>query len=360
MNDDALPRGGVNTGLDFAILDVFSDPLILVDAERRVVAANWAATEVLGASGDGNNLIFAVRDPALLSATDAVLAGGDGETVDLRIEVPVACIYRVRVASIRGDVEGAPAAALVFQDITAVQTAENTRADFVANVSHELRSPISSIIGFIETLRGPAREDAEAQERFISMMHEEAHRMARLIDDLLSLSRVEAMEHVRPEERIDVADVVRTTVSLLAERARERGMEIRVTVDEALAAVPGDRDELSEVFNNLIDNAIKYGALRTAVEVRLEPVARIPDVGGAGIAVTVANQGEGIAADHLPRLTERFYRIDKGRSRNLGGTGLGLAIVKHIVNHHRGRLIIDSAPGQGVTVAVYLPSGPGS
>ena len=246
-------------------------------------------------------------------------------------------------------------ALMVFHDVSSETMAEQMRQDFVANVSHELRSPIASLIGFIETLQGPAKEDAEARDRFLGIMGDEAQRMARMIDDLLSLSRVEASERMRPQEQVNIAELLSMTRELLLSRAKENAMELVFDIAPDLPVIAGDRDELMEVFQNLMDNAIKYGQDETFVKISAVQVDRIPEIGGAGIAVAVENEGEGIAPDQLPRLTERFYRVDKGRSREMGGTGLGLAIVKHIISRHRGRFNIESTVGKGATFTVYLP-----
>jgi len=244
--------------------------------------------------------------------------------------------------------------------MTAVKRSERMRADFVANASHELRTPLASLTGFIETLRGAAREDAAARERFLAIMAEQAQRMARLVDDLLSLSRIEMNEHLAPTERVDIEQVLRTVADTLEQRAAARDMRIVVDLPAGLPKVLGDADELAQVFQNLLDNAIKYSRRGTTIDVGAHPSPRFlpgvrPGERPAALAITVRDHGEGIARDHLPRLTERFYRVDAARSRELGGTGLGLAIVKHIVSHHRGALDIDSELGEGTVFTVHLP-----
>ena len=250
---------------------------------------------------------------------------------------------------------------LVLRDETRAKRAEQTRADFVANASHELRSPLSALIGFIETLLGPASDDIQARERFLGLMHTEAMRMTRLVDDLMSLSRVEINEHVPPKSAVVMADVLRGVADTLSVRAEDKGITIELAITEALPPVLGDGDQLTQVFHNLVDNAVKYGRQGTAVRLIAQPAERVAERasgGGAAVSVAVIDQGEGIAAIHLPRLTERFYRADEGRARRLGGTGLGLAIVKHIVNRHRGTLTIASTVGVGSTFTVVLPAAP--
>ncbi|MEY9144420.1 signal transduction histidine kinase [Bradyrhizobium elkanii] len=230
------------------------------------------------------------------------------------------------------------------------------RADFVANASHELRTPLAALSGFIDTLQGPAREDARARERFLGIMHTQATRMARLIDDLLSLSRVELSAHVRPEASIDVVPIIRQVADGLEALASERQVEIEVGLPQAPVMIAGDREELLRLFENLIENALKYGASGGRVIVSLNQAASGASGEGAPeIRVMVRDFGPGIAPEHLPRLTERFYRVDVGDSRNQGGTGLGLSLVKHILNRHRGRLLIESVPKNGATFTACFP-----
>jgi two-component system phosphate regulon sensor histidine kinase PhoR len=240
-------------------------------------------------------------------------------------------------------------ALVVLHDTTALRRAERMRADFVANASHELKTPIAGLAGFIETLRGPARDDASARERFLGIMGEQADRMRRLVDDLLMLSRIEQHEHARPDAAVDLGRVLRSVLDLLQLKAASRSVRIELDLDPALPRAVGDSDELTIVFQNLVDNAVKYARPGTAVRIAARPL------GEDRVAVAVADEGDGIPAAHLPRLTERFYRVDAARSRQLGGTGLGLAIVKHVVNRHRGRLDIQSAPGKGSVFTVVLP-----
>lgn len=350
---DSIPV--VTSGDDAqAILDHLPDPLILLGPRREVVFANRAAVDLLQASYRERDLAQSFRHPVVLEIADAVLGGAPERNAEIDILIPVPRTLLARAVALPPG-QGAARAMLTFRDMTDSRQIEQIREEFVANVSHELRSPISAIVGFIETLRGPAREDPVARERFLGIMAEEAQRMARLIDDLLSLSRVEATEHVRPRELVDVPAILGAVHDLLGRRASERQMEIRLELGEGLEPIPGNRDELSEVFHNLIDNAIKYGRAGTPIRVAAQLIERIPHLGVAGVAIAVENHGDGIEAEHIPRLTERFYRVDKGRSRKLGGTGLGLAIVKHIVSHHRGRLAIESAVGTGARFTVYLP-----
>jgi two-component system phosphate regulon sensor histidine kinase PhoR len=242
---------------------------------------------------------------------------------------------------------------MTFHDLTPLRRVEEMRADFVANASHELRTPLAALSGFIETLQGSARDDAKARERFLAIMREQARRMARLIDDLLSLSRIELNAHRRPDTPVDLVPIVRQVVDSLETLARDRGVAVNVEAANALTVL-GDRDELVRIFENLVENALKYGAPGKRVDIKL----------GAGLStenepeaqVSVRDYGPGIAPEHLPRLTERFYRVDVKESRAQGGTGLGLALVKHILNRHRGRLTIESASGAGASFTIHLPT----
>ena len=352
------------------VLQALPDPVLLVDAERHVVQANAAAESQFGRNAVGRDLSAMVRHPALIDAVEAVLEGGASREVELVFPVPVERVLRARIEPLTGEARE-PLALIAFQDMTAAKRTDQMRADFVANVSHELRTPLASLIGFIETLQGPARDDPEAQIRFLAIMQQQAQRMARLIQDLLSLSRIELNEHKPPTGEAELGPILGGLADALALKAAERGMTIRLGAPAPIAgveafadlgrmpAVQGDRDELTQLFQNLIDNAIKYGRTGTTVRVACwrEPV-ELPGKRAGGrpsLAVAVIDEGEGIAREHLPRLTERFYRVDKARSRDMGGTGLGLAIVKHIVSRHRGRLAVDSTPGVGSVFTVHLP-----
>ncbi len=341
-----------------AIVDGLPDPLISVDRQRRIVRTNLAAVSLLGTVGAERDLSTVLRQPQLLAAIDALLeTGADGNfsradqsAVELALAGPpeldlIAHLRRLPRAAADGSL-----ALIVLHDTTALRRAERMRADFVANASHELKTPIAGLAGFIETLRGPARDDATARERFLGIMAEQADRMRRLVDDLLMLSRIEQHEHARPDAAVDLGRVLRSVMDLLQLKASSRNVKIELSFDPALPPAVGDFDELTIVFQNLIDNAVKYARPATTVRIAVRPV------GSDRLAVAVSDEGDGIPATHLPRLTERFYRVDTARSRQLGGTGLGLAIVKHVVNRHRGRLDIQSSPGKGSTFTVTLPA----
>jgi len=348
-----------------AVIAAVPDPLILLDERRQIVRTNTQAAAFVGAVAARADLSVAVRNPSVLAAADAVLRGELTRAVDFTLTVPIERQLRARIARIdRPSIDGA-VAVLSLHDITQLKRAEQMRADFIANASHELRTPLASLLGFIETLRGPARDDGEARERFLVIMHDQASRMTRVVEDLLSLSRIELNEHVMPKDQVTLDLVLRQVVDALELRASERGMRIQMELAARLPDILGDHDELAQVFQNLIDNAIKYGRAGTGIVVTAKNVSRPSrdaDTGFASfVSVSVRDLGEGIAREHLPRLTERFYRVDTARSREMGGTGLGLAIVKHILNRHRGFLEIESTPGVGSSFTVFLrrhPAGP--
>jgi two-component system phosphate regulon sensor histidine kinase PhoR len=340
-----------------AVIAAIPDPLILLDERRRVVHANAEAAAFLGAVDGPRDLAAILRNPAVLTAADAVLRGEADRVVDFTLTVPIERQLQARFARIDRVSHDDAAAVVTLHDITQLKRAEQMRADFIANASHELRTPLTTLTGFIETLRGPARGDAEAHERFLAIMHEQAARMIRLVEDLLSLSRIELNEHVMPQGRVALGPLLCHLADTLELRAAERGMRIQLDLPPELPEVLAERDELAQVFQNLVDNAIKYGRAGSEITVAAATGVR-PSHGDAGgspfVSVAVYDRGEGIEREHLPRLTERFYRVDNARSREMGGTGLGLAIVKHIVNRHRGFLEIDSAPGTGSVFTVFL------
>jgi two-component system phosphate regulon sensor histidine kinase PhoR len=341
-----------------AILDGLPDPLIALDRQRRIVRTNRAARLLLGQVGTERDVSTAFRQPQLLAAIDGLLetapdgnfAGADQTAVEFVLSGPPELDVIAHLRRLPRPAADGSLALIVLHDTTALRRAERMRADFVANASHELKTPIAGLAGFIETLRGPARDDESARERFLGIMADQADRMRRLVDDLLMLSRIEQHEHARPDAEVDLGPVLKSVLDLLQLKASSRKVALDLALDEALPRAVGDHDELIIVFQNLVDNAIKYAKPATTVRVAARPA------GDERVAVAVSDEGDGIPAVHLPRLTERFYRVDAARSRQLGGTGLGLAIVKHVVNRHRGRLDIQSTPGKGSTFTVTLPA----
>lgn len=328
-----------------ALLDAVAQPLLLLGAGQVVLRANAAARALLGEGIVDRNLTAVIRDPDLGVAA-ATLGPARADT-EVEFSLPGDMERRFLAHFMRVTRAGDIQSVLTLIETTAVQTAHRQRADFVANVSHELRTPLATLVGFIETLQGPARDDPDARSRFLAIMAEQAGRMTRLVADLLSLAKIEEVESVIPTGSVDVVNVVRGVADALALQATAKEVQIGLDLGPAPAMVIGDGDQLAQVFQNLIDNAIKYGRAGTTVTVTLRQA-------GERVLIAVTDQGDGIPADHIPRLTERFYRVDRGRSRAQGGTGLGLAIVKHILRRHRGTLAIDSAPGRGSTFTVGL------
>ena len=335
------------------LLDQIPEPVILVDRLVVVRLANEAASALFPALRIDQPLSFALRVPDVLDGIAGALSTGLPARLEYDERVPVERSFEVRI----GPLAPPNAALLFFRDLTAARRLEHMRVDFVANASHELRTPLASLLGFIETLQGPARDDPAAREKFLEIMRGQALRMTRLIEDLLSLSRVELKAHLRPDTPLDLAAIVRQMVDTLAPLAREHGVEIALAVGEKPHIVLGDRDELLRAVENLIDNAVKYGEAGKRVEVALRRLDR-GDGRPSEFELAVRDHGPGIPPEHLPRLTERFYRADVVESRQKGGTGLGLAIVKHIVARHRGRLAIESEPGEGATFRIALPEAP--
>jgi two-component system phosphate regulon sensor histidine kinase PhoR len=331
------------------LIAALPDPVIIVRG-ARVSEANLPARNLFPKMRLGDLLAFVIRSPDVLDATHRVQETGIAKTVSWRERVPLERIFEVRAAPFELPNEER-SVVLTLRDLTEAHRVERMRVDFVANASHELRTPLASLLGFIETLQGAARDDQKARERFLTIMREQGRRMARLVEDLLSLSRIEQNQHVQPEAPVDLTALIGHVVDTLAPMASENGVTIAFDTPEAVI-VHGDRDELVRVAENLIENAIKYGAAEAAEG---KPVEVSVTVDRRRALLRVRDHGPGIAPEHLPRLTERFYRVDAGKSRAKGGTGLGLAIVKHIVARHRGRLDIESTLGEGATFSVSLP-----
>jgi two-component system phosphate regulon sensor histidine kinase PhoR len=388
---------------DTLILERLPDPVIVISGDRSVRRTNAA-----GRAAFGDDIAAVLRHPGLRAAIERAVATGEPQMAEVGLRAPISRdVYATLVPMDPPLADGGQVLA-VLSDRTRERVVERMRADFVANVSHELRTPLASVIGFIETLQGPARDDQEAQHRFLGIMAEQGARMNRLIDDLLSLSRIELTEHQPPSDAVDLGALIARMVAGFEPRLAQRRVTLDLRLDDTLPLVTGDADQLAQVLQNLLDNGLKYGreggvltltatalsgigqvpatsrvlrdtVVSQAVQVDALPVDGVP-LGGTpvsgglgdasdktrpatrvwpnrpGVVIAVTDQGLGIPREHLPRLTERFYRVDKGRSRAVGGTGLGLAIVKHIVNRHRGQLLIESEENVGTTVSVWLPA----
>ena len=334
------------------LLDALPRPALLIEPSGRLEMANEAARQMFGESIVGRHYITALRQPVLL----------DG--IERAMRENTACEARYLTTDAQRDITMIAHCApvhpsggilVVFEDHTALEEAGQMRRDFGANVSHELKTPLTALMGFVETLQGAARDDPATRDRFLGIMQKEAQRMNRLVGDLLSLSRVEANERVRPTTPVDLAAIARNVVGSLDQMAHEAEITVRTEALDTPCMVPGDADQLLQVVTNLVENAIKYSGRGKTVTLSLTRHEEHVLMRGDAVILTVSDTGEGIDPIHIPRLTERFYRIDSHRSRELGGTGLGLAIVKHIINRHRGRLKIESAPGQGSRFSVILP-----
>ena len=354
--EDVRGANPVETAAVSAVVAGMPDPAVLLDRAGRVIHLNAAAAQLAPALRRNELAQFALRSPEIITALREAIATTESRRATYLDHVPVdrwmeLIITPVPVPTLFGGTE--KCMLMTFHDQTPLRRVEEMRADFVANASHELRTPLAALSGFIDTLQGPAKDDAKARERFLGIMHTQATRMARLIDDLLSLSRVELSAHVRPDTLVDIVPIIRQVVDGLEPLARERQVAIEIVLPDPPVLIAGDREELLRLFENLIENALKYGASGGKVVVSL--VAALSGEGAPEVRVLVRDFGPGIAPEHLPRLTERFYRVDVGDSRAQGGTGLGLSLVKHIVNRHRGRLLIESVPKKGATFTACFP-----
>ncbi|EEE39185.1 alkaline phosphatase synthesis sensor protein PhoR [Rhodobacteraceae bacterium KLH11] len=327
-------------------------PALLVDRAERIVAANTEARTLLGHVIEGRHFATILRQPQVIDLVEQCLRSQQpGKARHLSNDGAQDTTFEVECRYMNGTDK----VLAVFQDVTHLEQAGQMRRDFVANVSHELRTPLTALMGFIETLRGPARDDTAARDRFLQIMTDEANRMNRLVGDLLSLNRVESEERVRPKEPLKLTGLIRSTLNTLKPLADDASVRLSLDAPDEPVEMVGDSDQLRQVFTNLVENAIKYGGSGGVVDVIVTLSERDTAMRGPAVRIKIVDQGPGIDAKHLPRLTERFYRADSHRSRELGGTGLGLAIVKHILNRHRGRLRVESELGQGAVFTVILP-----
>jgi two-component system phosphate regulon sensor histidine kinase PhoR len=342
---------------DAAILENLPEPVLLLSDERAVLRANPAARAMLGpeAAGQGPDAAALLRHPVLAAAMDDALAEGHSVTAELHLPVPVPREVSARVVPLDPPLADGGRLLILLIDRSREAAIERTRADFVANASHELRTPLASLLGFIETLRGPAADDPAAQQRFLGIMAEQGERMRRLIDDLLSLSRIEMEEHQPPVGEAPLAMITRAEVEALSPLMKRREISAELELAEALVARPANADQVAQVIRNVLENAINHGRDGGIITVTLKPAVAEDGTARPGALLSIADDGPGIAKHHIPRLTERFYRVDAARSRHKGGTGLGLAITRHIVMRHRGRLAIESTEGLGTKVSIWLP-----
>nr|WP_321454487.1 ATP-binding protein [uncultured Cohaesibacter sp.] len=335
------------------------DPCFILDRRGIVRFANKPGSTIFGNLKEGDPLSFRIRQPDMLAALDNVLDGGPIEKVDYTLKSHSERFYETWVTPIHMNTDSKAGERpefilMLLHDQTEQKNIARMRADFVANASHELRTPLASVIGFIETLQGPAKDDSVARDRFLSIMLDQSERMSRLVSDLLSLSRIEMRAHVLPDTKVDLSKIMCHVVDSLSPLAEDLDVTINKKDLEDDLWVAGDRDELVQVFENLVENAIKYGKSGKKIDISYSNIADPAD-DTAYHVLSVKDYGPGISQEHLPRLTERFYRVDVASSREQKGTGLGLAIVKHILTRHRGRLLVESQPGEGATFQVRLP-----
>jgi two-component system, OmpR family, phosphate regulon sensor histidine kinase PhoR len=324
------------------IAHAIADPTLIVGSDFVVVANNNAAAEFFGPELNGKHLTSHVRAPAVLDAVKEATTVSKTSSTQLLLRTPVPRNYDVLISPL-----GANLALIMLRDQTYEQQIERMRSDFVANASHELRTPLASLTGFIETMQGAAKNDAAAKETFLKLMKAQADRMAQLIDDLLSLSRIEISEHVPPTETTDLKHITNQACDLLKTVAQNFNCELQLNLPLSMPVV-GDAGQLSQVVHNVIENAIKYAGQNKSVKIT-------GSIENKKVNLSIQDFGPGIAAHHVPRLTERFYRVNVQDSRNRGGTGLGLAIAKHILNRHRGKLSVESELGTGSIFSIQLP-----
>ena len=336
------------------IVEALPFPVVLVGPDERLLAANPPAIALLGINAVGQHFVVSLRNPAVVAGVERVLAQSEGAEATMRIlDGTRETLWRTILRPVT--TRDGPGALISFEDVTAMEETGQMRRDFVANVSHELRTPLTAFRGFVETLRGAARHDPKAQDRFLAIMEREAERMSRLIDDLLSLSRVEQDVRVRPREPADLVSITEQAVALFGNDAKDGRIRLDAPSE---AMVQGDVRQLQQVVNNLVENALKYGGADGVIRIEIAGPGRDAVLQCMAFRLSVSDEGDGIEEHHIPRLTERFYRVDSHRSREKGGTGLGLAIVKHIVTRHRGRLRIESVAGKGSVFSVFLPEYP--
>ena len=335
-----------------ATLSALDIPVMVLAGDASVLFQNRAAEKAFGEMVIGAHISARLRSPGILDMVRETIVTNAPNQIEHSERLPSERVYIVRSSPVELGAVGGPNHAserlfvLSFRDISEVRRIDRMRSDFVANASHELRTPLASLRGFIETIQGPAKNDAKAQERFLGIMFDQTTRMSRLVDDLLSLSRLELKSHIAPDEKVDLVPLLGHVRDSLQPLAKDVGVEINLNLPEGRAEVLGDRDELVQVFENLIENACKYGQEGKTVDVSIK------NGQGQPVEVTVADRGPGIPAEHVPRLTERFYRVNIEDSRSKKGTGLGLAIVKHILTRHRARLIVKSEVGKGTAFTV--------
>lgn len=342
------------------LVDTLPDILIMTDTDTVIVRTNRAARAIFGQNLGGRKLFEVIPNRTLKQSVGIVLEDFKGQEVEFFLGDPINKDFQAVIERFPIPSEGGISLVITLTDVTQQKRIQRMRADFVANASHEIRTPLASIIGFIETLRGPAKDDERARDEFLKVMAEQAERMSKLVGDLLSLSKIEMNAHNVPTGKVDLVRMVRSEKQHFEWATKQKGISLKFKMNDNLPPVRGEEDELAQVVRNLLSNAIKYTNQDSEVTVAVRLTSELPDDPAMrnlsrAMCFSVKDQGEGIPKEHLPRLTERFYRVDSARTRKVGGTGLGLAIVKHVLNRHQGVLTIDSDVGKGSTFSVFLP-----
>ncbi len=342
------------------LVDTLPDILIMTNDQRMIVRTNRAARNIFGQNLAHRHLRDIIPNEKLMNAISIVIEDLQGQEVEFHLEEPVPRDFQAIIERFPIPSEGGISVVITVTEVTQQKRIQRMRADFVANASHEIRTPLASIIGFIETLRGPAKDDPVARDEFLKVMGEQAERMSKLVNDLLSLSKIEMNAHTVPVAKVDFLRIVRSEKQHFEWACKQKNVTIRLKLNDNLPPTKGDDEELAQVVRNLLGNAIKYTNPDTEVSLTVRMTSSVPDDHyfrhlSRAICFSVEDHGEGIPKEHIPRLTERFYRVDTARTRKVGGTGLGLAIVKHVLNRHHGVMTIESEVGKGSTFSVYLP-----
>lgn len=341
------------------VLEGVCVPVIVLDSDLRVVGTNQPARAIFANLKNGVGVDRAISNkPGFLRLLRETLDKSVETASTVKIKLGFDHEFLATSKPIKpSDAAGSRLLMVTFEDRSSLKDVKTMRSNFVANVSHEIRSPLTAISGFVETLRGAARDDPGAQAHFLALMAKEVERMSNLVSDLLSLSQVEAKQRRAPKKTVDPNLIIAQAVTVVAPMADRRGKSLDIQVPEVLPELLGKHDDLLRVLINLLENAINYSPEGGEVKLTATLNHDRNPLNKPALCIAVRDQGDGISAHEIPRLTERFYRVDKSRPRNIGGTGLGLAIVKHILVRHRGKLVIDSVQGQGSTFSVYLPLG---
>ncbi len=342
------------------LVDTLPDILIMTNNDKMIVRTNRAARNIFGQNLAHRHLRDVIPNEKLIGSIQMVIEDLQGQAVEFHLEEPEPRDFQAIIERFPIPSEGGISIVITLTDVTQQKRVQRMRADFVANASHEIRTPLASIIGFIETLRGPAKDDANAREEFLKVMAEQAERMSKLVNDLLSLSKIEMNVHTLPVGKVDLARLIRTEKQHFEWSCKQKNVTMRMKLNDNLPPTKGDEDELGQVVRNLLGNAIKYTNPETEVIVTVKLTSALPDDHAfrnlsRALVFSIQDHGEGIPKEHIPRLTERFYRVDTARTRKVGGTGLGLSIVKHVISRHHGVLTIDSEIGKGSVFSVYLP-----